>query len=162
MLRRSCPAITCLLVSAYRAFSCPESCSTASLPAPPPNQARLGQRCRVLSAGAVASFPAAAQYRSVRCRARFVSGLGFSQAAIRPPTSPARERRRMQMSFAFAEGAAAFPGCGKTPWARSFVSGREFTRAASREKSVWGFSPCGMFSHRQPQIRPFSAACAGP
>jgi len=68
----------------------------------------------------------------------------------------------MQMSFAFAEGAGAFTGCGKTPWARSFVSGREFTRAASREKSVWGFSPCGMFSHRQPQIRPFSAARSSP
>jgi hypothetical protein len=116
----------------------------------------------VLSAGAVASFPAAAQYRSVRCRARFVSGLGFSQAAIRPPTPPAREGRRMQMSFAFAEGAGAFTGCGKTPWARSFVSGREFTRAASCEKSVWGFGPCGMFSHRQPRIRPFPAACSGP
>jgi hypothetical protein len=42
----------------------------------------------------------------------------------------------------FAEGAGAFTGCGKTPLAKWFVSGHEFTRAEKPAKSMSGFSPC--------------------
>ena len=232
MLRRSCPAITCSLVSAWRASSCRESWSTGSLPVPPPNQARrldaaasLRERrqtpprhmlltCRSSFSSAVIGSATRPQYarrnrrtclverrRTSKCRtteigspiesslqgplekgrmqdgpygrdalphafiaqiehywlltglyscgslqgstnskghaqkscnpqsaaphtqprstamseaARSVSGLGFSQAAIRPPTSPAREGR-MPMSFAFAEGGRTFRPLNPSP-----------------------------------------------
>ena len=56
-----------------------------------------------------------------------------------PDPSHGREATADQLDVLKGHG---FTGCGKTPLVKWFVSGREFTRAATAIKSILGFSPC--------------------